>query len=84
MQTYENVACVNFQNSINFFYLHTSFDQWNYVCNFLFDIFQINDVTRHFFDDVCVPMRFSIRKILFRQLFHVNNKRRHQFIFYKR
>ena len=46
--------------SINFFYKNSSREQWNYVCNFLHDLFRLHYRTKEFFKDVSVPIRSSI------------------------
>ena len=54
------INCVKFQNSIHFFYIHTTIGQWSYVCNFLYDVFRLHDITRANFNDVSIPMMRSI------------------------
>ena len=33
------VPCIKFFNTLNFFYKNSNREQWNYVCNFLHDLF---------------------------------------------
>ena len=57
--------CVKFFNTLNFFYKNSSREQWNYVCNFLHDLFRLHYRTKEFFKDVSVPIRSSIRHSCF-------------------
>ena len=36
------VDCVNFFNTLNFFFKNSSRDQWNYICNFLHNLFRLH------------------------------------------
>ena len=36
------VECVNFFNTLNFFFKNSSRDQWNYICNFLHNLFRLH------------------------------------------
>ena len=51
-------ACVKFFNSINFFYINSTKEQWDYLCNFLYDIFRLHDYTKRYFSDVSAPIDF--------------------------
>lgn len=59
------IECIKFQNSINFFYKHTSKEQWNYICNILHDLFRFHRKTREYFKDVSIPVRSSIKDTCF-------------------
>ena len=56
-------ACVKFFNTLVFFYLNATKYQWNYICNFLHDVFRLDKVTRVNFKDVSTPISFSISEI---------------------
>ena len=58
-------ACIKFFNSINFFYINSSEEQWDYICNFLYDIFYLHYITRQCFFDVHAPLEPSIRDSCF-------------------
>ena len=51
-------ACVKFFNSINFFYIYSTKEQWDYLCNFLYDIFRLHDYTKRYFSDVSALIDF--------------------------
>ena len=36
------VECVKFFNTLNFFFKNSSRDQWNYICNFLHNLFRLH------------------------------------------
>ena len=36
------VECVNFFNTLNFFFKNSSRAQWNYICNFLHNLFRLH------------------------------------------
>ena len=55
------ILCVKFFNTLSFFCKNSSREQWNYVCNFLHDLFRLHYRTKEFFKDVSVPIRSSIR-----------------------
>ena len=62
-------TCRNFINTLKFFDLYTTKDQWDYLCNFLYDVSNISETSRHFFVDV--------RKIpheLHNIIFYISNK----------
>ena len=58
-------ACVKFFNTLVFFYLNATEYQWNYICNFLYDVFRLDKVTRVNFKDFLIPISFSISDTLF-------------------
>ena len=47
------------------FYINTTEDQWNYICNFLHDVFRLDKTTRLHFKDVLTLISFSISGTLF-------------------
>ena len=49
----------------SFFYLNATEYQWNYICNFLYDVFRLDKVTRVNFKDVLTPIGFSNSDTLF-------------------
>lgn len=58
-------ACVKFLNSIDYFYEHTTLEQWNYICNFIHDLCQVHWITRMNFEDIKNPVNSSIKKTSF-------------------
>ena len=58
-------ACVKFFNTQVFFYLNATEYQWNYICNFLYDVFRLDKVTRVNLKDFLIPISFSISDTLF-------------------
>ena len=59
------IVCVKFFCTLIFFYINTTEDQWNYICNFLHDVFRLDKTTRLHFKDVLTPISFSISDTLF-------------------
>ena len=45
------IACVKFYNTLNLFFKNNTRDQWNYICNFLHDIFRLHWKARCFYPD---------------------------------
>ena len=62
-------ACKNFINSHKFFYLNTTKDQWDYVCNFLQDVSNTSEISRQFFVDIR-----KIPRELDKVIFYISNK----------
>ena len=58
-------ACIRFFNSLTFCYNNSSKEQWDYLCNFLYDIFRLHDITKRCFFDVRAPLEPSIRNSYF-------------------
>ena len=89
--------CVKFFNTLNFFYKNSSSEHWNYVCNFLHDLFRLHYRTKEFFKDVFVPIRSSIRHSCFivssdekkaimtsdkkKKIFYMLGNRKHKFYY---
>ena len=59
------VECVKFFNTLNFFFKNSSRDQWNYICNFLHNLFRLHFKTKQYFWDVSAPIRSNIRDSCF-------------------
>ena len=59
------VSCVKFVNCLNLFYKHSRKEQWDYICNFLHDMFRLHSKTREHFKDVSTPIQSSIRDMCF-------------------
>ena len=57
--------CVKFINSIKFFYKNAKGEEWNYVCNFLYDLLRVSDITRTNFTDISEPIQSPISKTAF-------------------
>ena len=57
--------CVKFINSIKFFYENAKDEEWNCICNFLHDLFWVDDITRSNFTDIRNPIKFPTNKIAF-------------------
>ena len=62
---YRCTECVKFINAIEFFYECSNQEEWNYICNFLHDLFRVNSVTRMNFRDISEPINFPINKTAF-------------------
>lgn len=45
-------ACRDFINTLKFFCLNTTRDQWDQLCNFLYDLSNISEPSQQFFADV--------------------------------
>ena len=58
-------ACVKFFNRLVFFYLNATEYQWNNICNFLYDVFRLDKLTRVNFKDFLTLISFSISDTLF-------------------
>ena len=54
--------CVKFINSIEFLYENAKDEEWNYICNFLHDLFRVSNITRGKFADISEPIQFSMSK----------------------
>ena len=59
------IACVKFYNTLNLFFKNSTRDQWNYIRNFLHDIFRLHWKTREHFKDVSTSIRSSVRNTCF-------------------
>lgn len=44
--------------------MNATVEEWNYVCNFLYDLFRVHDITRQFFDSP-TPLTFEIGNSFF-------------------
>ena len=94
------VPCVKSLNTLNFIYKNSvelSREQWNYVCNFLHDLFRLNYRTKEFLKDISVPIRSSIRHSCFivsldekktimtsdkkKKIFYMLGNRKHRFYY---
>ena len=64
-QHFRRKDCVKFINSIKFFYENAKDEEWNYVCNFLHNLFRVSDITRTNFTDISEPIQFPISKTAF-------------------
>ena len=66
--TADNADVKNVLNSLtlsNFFYGRSNQEEWNYICNFLHDLFRVNWITRINFRDISEPIIFPINKTAF-------------------
>ena len=57
--------CFQFKNATDFFYEHCSKEQWNYICNFLHDLFDASWISRWYFKDITRPITSSIKNSCF-------------------
>ena len=57
--------CVKYNNAVDFFYNQCSAEQWNYICNFLYDLFHISWIRRWYFKDISRPINSSVTKTSF-------------------
>ena len=62
-------ACRNFINTLKFFSLNTTKDQWDYLCNCLYNVSNISETSRHFFVDAR-----KIPRELDNIIFYISNK----------
>ena len=71
-------------NTLNFFFKNSSRDQWNYICNFLHNLFRLHFKTKQYFWDVSAPIRSNIRDSCFIVLSEVvkNRTSRKIYIYY--
>lgn len=52
-------ACRDFLNTLKFFYYNANRDQWDYICNFLYDLVNIQEISQRFFQDVRIPSKIE-------------------------
>ena len=57
--------CVKFMNTIKFFYENTKDEEWDYICNFLHDLFRVDDITRTNFTDIRESIQIPTSKTAF-------------------
>ena len=50
--------CAKFINSIKFFYENAKDEEWDYIFNFLHDLFRVDDITRTYFTDIRESIQF--------------------------
>lgn len=56
---------MKFFNSIKFFYQNATRDQWNYICNFLHDFFQLHWIMKQTFKDVNKIVNSKVKNTCF-------------------
>lgn len=56
--------CVLFQNTVDLLFEKCSKEQWDYVCNFLYDLFRVSWLTAYCFKDL-KPINSSVKNIGF-------------------
>ena len=63
------VECVKFFNTLNFFFKNSSRDQWNYICNFLHNLFRLHFRLNNISGMFLLPsdLTLEIAALLFRQ-----------------
>ena len=50
--------CVKFMHSVKFFYENAKDEEWDYIFNFLHDLFRVDDITRTYFTDIRESIQF--------------------------
>ena len=56
--------CAKFFYTIEFFYEHTTKDQWDYLCNFSHDLLRVHSITKSSFRDI-IPINSTIKNSCF-------------------
>ena len=57
--------CIKFFNAIEFFYGQATKKQWDYICNFLHDLFRVHRITKSSFKDIEKPIKSSVKNSCF-------------------
>lgn len=58
-------SCFKYKNAVDFFYERCNHEHWNYICNFLHDLFNVSWISRWYFKDIARPTNSSIMNTSF-------------------
>ena len=57
--------CIAHKNSVDLFYEKCNQEEWNYICNILYDFFSVSWISRWYFKDISKVITSSIDKTVF-------------------